>query len=146
MTEEEALEFFNRLSGRLRVELTEPATHVSEGLLNVAAPPTARVVSLTIEWSVFEGDDFRAVSENEWSAVALVAPNLQMRGEGDAIVEHVAPDGKAFTVRDLATAVEETERRGRGETAWLGGVDVHHVYFEGVELDGRGVWNIAWGS
>jgi hypothetical protein len=29
---------------------------------------------------------------------------------------------------------------------WLGGVDVHHVFFEGIKLGDDGVWGTGWGS
>jgi hypothetical protein len=60
-------------------------------------------------------------------------------------VEHDAPNGKAFTTRDLKAAIEKTEQAGRENAPWLGGVDVHHVFFEGIELEDD-VWTICWGS
>jgi hypothetical protein len=60
------------------------------------------------------------------------------------VTEHVA-DGGAFTVRDLAGAIATTERASRGSSEWFGGIDVHHVFFEGIE-DDDGAWRICWGS
>jgi hypothetical protein len=40
-----ALAFFNHLSGRRRIELTEPAAPISSRLANVAAPATAKMAS-----------------------------------------------------------------------------------------------------
>ena len=62
------------------------------------------------------------------------------------VIEHAPADGLTFTVRDLAKAVEETERHARGDTEWFGGVDVHHRFFEGIRMDEAGVWHISWGS
>ncbi|GAB2663226.1 hypothetical protein GCM10027088_47380 [Nocardia goodfellowii] len=75
----------------------------------------------------------------------LESPVLNLRGFGDP-VEHRASNGKWFTVRDLVTAIAETERRTRQQSQWYGGVDVHHVYFEGIHEGADGVWEIYWGS
>jgi len=145
--DEEALEFFNGLSGQLAVELTEPAHSISENLPgNLVAPTGARVKQVSLELRVFEEDDFRDLSEEEWSRVVIRAPSVRMRGESEVVVEHPAPDGNAFTVRDLGEAVAKTERQGRDESEWFGGVDVHHVFFEGISLEDDGVWSICWGS
>jgi hypothetical protein len=145
----DALDFFNGLSGHLDVKLTEAAKPVSEHVMNLQASPTARLDSIGLRLSVYEPDNdpkFRPLTDAEWSRVVLHAATIRMRGETEKIVEHAAPNGASFTVRELAAAVEETERQGRGDSQWLGGIDVHHVFFEGIEEDVDGVWTICWGS
>jgi hypothetical protein len=155
--DEDGLRFFNRLSGRLDIRLSEPAVPVAPGWLNLKAPASARVedVSFTLQFAEDCDEDTpwdllpdpRDLTEAEWSRVVLRASSIHMRGENDEeVVEHRAPDGRAFTVRDLAAAIAETERRTRGGTLWEGGIDVHHIYFEGIELEDDGVWFIGWGS
>src|SRR5262245_4688678 len=46
----------------------------------------------------------------EWSAVVFEGTVLRMRGQANVVVEHTANLTGAFTVRDLADAVAETER------------------------------------
>jgi hypothetical protein len=41
--DEDGLRFFNSLSGRLHVRLSEPTQPISQRLLNQAAPPSARI-------------------------------------------------------------------------------------------------------
>jgi hypothetical protein len=44
-------------------------------------------------------------------------------------------------------AVAEVERACRQDTVWFGGVDVHHVYFEGLTYDRKfNGWYCFWGS
>lgn len=145
-TPKQTLEFFNSLSGHLDVGLSEPAQPVSEHLLNRQAPPTAKLVSVTLSLSVFAGDDLRALTEAEYQAVAFAAPSISLRGVTGAVVVHRAPNGKHFTVRELARAVERTELETRGASEWLGGVDAHHVFFEGLREEKDGTWSIHWGS
>ncbi len=51
-----------------------------------------------------------------------------------------------FTVRELLQAVEDTERQTRGKSDWFDGVDIHHVYFEGLHEEEPGIHTIYWGS
>ena len=95
--------------------------------------------------TVFEDGTFRALTDDEWRTVVIREPAIRMRGEGETITEHRAPDGVAFTARDLADAIAKTEHAGRGSSEWFGGIDVHHTFFEGIE-DEDGVWSIRWGS
>jgi hypothetical protein len=145
--DDEALRFFNGLSGRLKIELSEPPQPVAPQLLNLVAPPTSRLQSVSLVMRVLEGGDFRELTDSEWKRVVLRSPVIRMRGEDEEhMVEHRAADGVAFTVRDLAAAVAETERQTRGHTEWFGGIDVHHVFFEGITLEDDGVWCTSWGS
>lgn len=141
------LEFFNRLSGELEIELTEAPERIAD-LANLAAPPTARLVSVALRLEVFEDDDFRPLTADELGRVVLRTPRIRMRSYQleKVVVEHEAPAGARFTVADLGAAVEATERRTRGDTEWFGGIDVHHIFFEGIELGDDGVWMIWWGS
>jgi len=141
--DEDALEFFSGLSGVLRIELTEPAQKTAPHMLNLAAPPTARITSVTLELSV----DDRDLTAEEWSRVVIRAPRIRMRSvdTDEIVIDHDAPDGATFTVRNLADAIAKTERDSREHGEWLGGVDVHHIFFEGIELE-DGVWTICWGS
>ncbi|CAG1770864.1 hypothetical protein BAC2_01332 [uncultured bacterium] len=144
---EDALEFINDLSGTLVIELTEPAQPIG-GLLNLAAPDRARIASLHLETEVYDPDteESRPLTEAELAQPVFRGPEIRLRGESGLVVSHHAPDGQQFTVRTLLAAVEATERQSRGATEWLGGVDVHHIYFEGLEPCDDGSWEISWGS
>ena len=142
----ENLEFFNALSAILRIELSEPTEAISPALENQKATPSARIVSLSLDPSVFlrETSEFRPLTEDELDRVVFEASEIVMAGLGKA-VEHQAPDGRRFTVRDLLAAVEETERQTRADSDWFEGIGVHHVFFEGIWWS-DGAWVIHWGS
>jgi hypothetical protein len=141
------LGFFNSLCGKLEIELDVPAQPIGN-LQNLRAAPAARVVRLALRAQVFNRDTkaFRALTPQELDAVAFRGSFIRLRSEGGDVVRHDAPNGSLFTVRELLQAVEETERRTRSRSEWLGGVDVHHVFFEGIEPGEDGVWEICWGS
>ncbi len=142
-----ALEFFNGLSGRLEIELTVPAQRAAPHMLNLVASKSARIKHVEMTFSIRGDDDNRELTDAEWNRVVIRKPHIKMCSVDtpDVIVEHDAPDGKAFTVRDLAKAIAKTESQSREHGEWCGGIDVHHIYFEGIEL-GDGVWTICWGS
>lgn len=145
-----ALDFFNGLSATLEIQLTEPASQIAENLANLKASPQAEIAHLSLEAKVFNEEDesFRALTPEELSIVILPISRIQLKGESGDIVEHKAPNGKDFTIKDLIKAVEETERKTRGDSEWFGGIDVHHVFFEGIyqDEDDKDVWEIWWGS
>jgi hypothetical protein len=140
------LDFFNALSATLRVDLSEPTEKISEHLMNQRATPKAEIVSVSLQPQVFVRDEgkFRDLTAAELELVVLEVPSVTLRGYGRPI-EHQAPDGRRFTVADLVTAVAETERQTRAESEWFEGVDVHHVFFEGMAWDGE-AWKLRWGS
>jgi hypothetical protein len=142
------LEFFNSLSGKLEIELDVPAEPVAN-LLNLRASPDARLVRLELRAEVFNHatEEFRPLTPAELGGVAFYGRSIRLRGEDDEeAVTHDAPNGSYFTVGELLRAVEETERRARSRSEWLGGVDVHHVFFEGIEPGEDDVWEVCWGS
>jgi hypothetical protein len=147
MSSHPELEFFNGLSGKLEIELDVPAEPVAN-LLNLRAAPDARLVRLELRAEVFNRDTgaLRPLTPEEWDAVAFRGSSIRLRSEDGEAVSHAAPNGSYFTVEQLLHAVEETERRTRARSEWLGGIDVHHVYFEGIHPGDGGVWDIDWGS
>jgi hypothetical protein len=79
--------------------------------------------------------------------VVVRAPRIKMASVDtpDTVVSIESSDGEAFTVRDLKRAVACSERVSRQDSEWKGGIDVHPIYFEGIELEDD-VWMIGWGS
>ncbi|WP_458691247.1 hypothetical protein [Nocardia tengchongensis] len=140
-----SLEFFNGLSGTLSIELSEPTEDIAANLSNQRAKSTAEIKELSFTPEVFQDDSFRDLTAEEFERVVLESAVLNLQGEGEPVA-HRAPNGKWFTVRDLVAAVAETERRTRAQSQWFGGIDVHHVFFEGIDQDEDGTWRILWGS
>lgn len=141
------LEFFNSLSGKLEIELTEPA-EPWRNLANLAAKPGAEIVDVRFHPEIFEENEqkFRDLTEAELQLEIFHKPRIRLRGMGEGVVEHKAPNGKSFTVKEMFAAIEKTERGTRGNSEWLGGIDVHHRFFEGIYQDENGDWEIFWGS
>ena len=141
------LEFFNSLSATLEIELTAPPEKI-ENTANLRAAPGAKISSVKLNAEVATGEPpaFRSLSPEELKSVAFRAARIQLRGAGGIPVEHQATNGVQFTVQDMLDAVEETERQTREKSEWFGGMDIHHIYFEGIHPASDGVWDIEWGS
>jgi hypothetical protein len=141
-------DFFNTFRGTLEIELTIPPQQVAPNLLNQQADPAAKIASVKLIPEVYDTakNEFRPLTGAELKAVAFRGPEIRLRGESDRVVTHKAPNGEFFSVEELFLAIEETERQTRGESEWLGGIDVHHIFFEGIHPDNDGVWFIGWGS
>ena len=140
-----SLAFFNELSAKLSVELSNQPERIRAALTNEGAESSAVIVSLRLHASVFENRVFRELTEEELEVVVLEEPEIALRGLAD-VVTHPAPGGVHFTVRSLLDAIEVTERQTRARSKWFGGIDVHHVFFEGLDRGDDGVWQIIWAS
>lgn len=138
--------FFNSLNGCLSIETSEKPKRIGS-LLNQYCEPTTKVISVSWEPNIFENDNFRELTEEELERVVFEEKTLLIRSHAclhpSALIEHKAT--KHFTVRDMIKVVCDTELATRSDTEWFGGIDVHHVFFEGIHLL-DGVWTIGWGS
>jgi hypothetical protein len=141
------LEFFNSLSAILEIELTTPPEQIGN-LLNERATPEARIQSIKLTPEVYNRDTetFRELTNEEIESIAFQGNQITLRGEGGGTVTHDAPNGRFFTVKELFDAVAETEKQSRHNTEWFGGVDVHHIFFEGIHHTDDDIWEIYWGS
>ena len=148
MSKHPELEFFNSLSGRLKIELSEPAERITPNLENLKAPPGAEIRSMSLDITYFENEELRELTTEEFDSVAFSQPSIRLRSvyEGGPVIEHGAPNGEFFTVRQLLAAVLDAERQIRGNSEWFGGVNVHHIYFEGIYPTKDGCWFASWGS
>ena len=58
----------------------------------------------------------------------------------------IAADFQFFTAQEMIDNIIVFERIDRPKTSWFGGVDCHHVYFEGLRPDEKGSYHLFWGS
>ena len=141
------LEFFNSFSGVLDIELTDEAKPMKNLPGNLISGPNSKVtrVTLSIELYNEEKDLFRALTNSELNSIAFKSEAIVIGSESGESVTHSAKNGKHFTAKELISAIEQTELKTRGNTDWFGGVDVHHIFFEGLSCH-QGVWVPFWGS
>jgi hypothetical protein len=140
------MDFFNTIGGTLEVELTQEPESIKNLPGNkVAGKAEIKSIRLMPEIYVEETDSFRQLTDVELNTVAFNQPSIKLVSASNEFVEHKAPNNKFFTVKDLLKAVELTEVKTRKNTNWFGGVDIHHIYFEGIYCE-NGNRLIYWGS
>jgi hypothetical protein len=142
------LAFFINLSGTLRIDLVvpdEPGPYYENDL---KVRSDARIVNVRLEDCVYEDGTrkHRRLTLEEYSRVAFRGESIRLKSQSGEVVSHRALNGSYFTVYELLCAVEETERRTRANSEWLGGIDIRHIYFEGLEQGDDDVWETRWGS
>jgi len=146
VSQPDGLALLNRISGTLRVELDRAPVKINAALENVKAPSGARLLGVKLAANIYvaETEDFRELTAAEFDTVVFRGRSLVLRGLAEPI-EHIETD-ESFTVRDVLRAVEATELSTRGHSEWFDGIDVHHIFFEGLHEEEAGVWTIYWGS
>ena len=141
------LKFFNTISGVLDIKLSEKAVSMDKLPGNLVSKPTSKIKGLTLNAEVYNeaGESYRQLTSVELDSKAFESSSILLGSESGESVEHSADNGKYFTVKELISAVETTELKTRGNTDWFGGIDVHHIYFEGLTCH-QGTWVPYWGS
>lgn len=141
------LDFFNRISGVLNIELSDQAKPMKNLPGNLVAKPSSKIEKITLVTEFYnqEDDTFRALSKEELNSKAFKSKTIALSGESGEVIEYSAVNQKFFTAQELIKAIELTEFKTRANTEWFGGIDVHHIYFEGLSCH-EGVWIPFWGS
>ena len=96
-----------------------------------------------------DNDDIPKVTEEELASVAYGRPEITLSSSGHSQLKMTfkAPSGQQhFSVRDLLDAICEFEAEDRVQYDWFGGIDVHHVFYEGMTQKSDGSWTAWWGS
>ena len=99
---------------------------------------------MKLEPTLFVNGEIVDLTAAQLDRVVFRGSKLALASHGSR-VDHVQADC-VFTVRDLVQAIEATELQTRGNSEWFDGIDVHHVFFEGLTRDAGGDWSVYWGS
>ena len=135
------------LSAVLDIETSMPPVQHGD-LLNEFQYKDAEIISSKMFWpNQFTQDDLVPLSEEDMDKCAFFKKSLTLTSAygGDYEQTFNAPNKKWFSVRDFFVAVAEMEGNARKHSDWFGGIDTHHVYFEGTTKKGKKLV-INWGS
>ena len=124
--------FNEKFTGHLQIKLSKAAVPVSQRVMNGKAIPSAKIISLKLNVEIFDEDKFRKATQEELDEIIFDIAKITIRSLESLSTEHMAPNSKNFTVKDFFAAIEEHERVIRPKINWFGGVDIHHVCFEGI--------------
>jgi hypothetical protein len=145
---------FQQISATLNIDMPEGAIYqLNPTLLNEFSKPDAIPISISIPVDrihVFDSEahELRSITSKELESNGYNKSTLKIRHvNSDKIASFTAENGEWFTIKELIKAVEKVEQEDRVRSDWFGGVDVHHVFFEGIHFDkDSGVGYICWGS
>ena len=149
------------LSFTLHIE-TDKEPKQFPGMLNQYCEKDTKVVKITVPHVFKYGEDYDLfadeleerdefcdylveLSDKELDVCAYKSKSVRL-----SCGEYFAPEGKDyFSIKDLVEAICENEEtdRAREESLWFGGIDCHHIFFEGMSLDCWGnYYHVSWGS
>ena len=147
---------FNSISTTLNIETTN--TQPQQGmLLNRFENGNSQIKSMSFSQpQMYVDDDFIDFDKEQMNrigftdnSITIYALRYDMRDSSKTTETKMtfnAKNGKNFTFKELLDCVLEFEKVDRPKTLWFGGVDCHHVYFEGLHLNKNGSYSIFWGS
>lgn len=102
--------------------------------------------NIQIKWRRLEkwnGTDFIELTEEELKTVVTSDYTIVSRYTDSSM----SFEG-SFTLREVINHVLEFEKIDRPKTDWFGGIDAHHIFFEGFSKikDKDNTYSICWGS
>lgn len=98
--------------------------------------------------TVYDRRTRKAMTEAALNMRAFEGGSIMIRGCAERLpIPHIAEKGW-FSVSDIIQAVVDTERSTRDYAEWMGRVDTHHIYFEGLKPSTRNdhTYTTVWGS
>ena len=94
----------------------------------------------------------RELSDDELQSPGFHGSHMQLRADRDAWGAEVTEksyhsDKEYLTIQEVIANIIDFEMARRPKTNWFGGIDDHHVFFEGMIPNADGAsFNICWGS
>ena len=129
-------------------------TYNKPGLLNLFVPKGAKLKSpITID-SITETDigleytdePPAQLSKEELNKIHYKEKEITLFCE-ETNVRMTFKNEKGFTVKELFDHIVEFENKSRPLTDWFGGLDAHHIFFEGLDWSEKDkAFMIIWGS
>uniref|UniRef100_A0A914Q449 Uncharacterized protein n=1 Tax=Panagrolaimus davidi TaxID=227884 RepID=A0A914Q449_9BILA len=108
-------------------------------LYNLIVEPGAKIRDITHDVTSKE------IVYKEDSITFCKAGRMILDGTNENFEKSYALD-HPLTAKELADLICDFEKEARVKFNWLGGVDVHHVFFEGLQQLGPKKYRIYWGS
>ena len=109
----------------------------------------------SISWHKTEGREFgvistpgvyeiNPISEKDLNKVYHLCPTITIKSD-KAYLTFTSHGG--FTLRQLMDNILAVEKISRPKTDWFGGIDAHHIYFEGLVpvKDEKCTYKVQWG-
>lgn len=117
--------------------------HAIPGLLNEFVKPGIPIKG--IKWDKimkYENDEMLDVTDEELDEINYKNKEITITSNG---VTQTFKNINGFSDRELLKCILDIEVKARPNTDWFGGIDAHHIYFEGLHGE-NGNYKVSWGS
>ena len=134
----------SKLLWSLCFDMSEPSLPLKP-LLNHRETPNSNIVSLTHSTiSIFDEGEGVDLTDEELNQPGFIGAQITLC-DTDTKISYKNEKGY-FTILELVEVIVEFEKVARTKTTWFGGIDTHHIYFEGVTPCSDEGWYTHWGS
>lgn len=139
----------NDIQFTLSIKLDVPPAPMSEFLLNLRADNNAKLVDIKVcdicRWDDTL-EDLIAYSEEQLNNLVIFDKNtIEFKDEDHSRKTYHFPTNRV-TIRQFVDAIVDFEKISRPKSEWFGGIDCHHIFYEGIYPDANGTYSIFWGS
>ena len=141
------------------LNITTTKTMPQQGnLLNRFEAPDSRILDITADQPAFIDEDlqeFVQLTSDQLKLPAFIGSeatfyNCHVNDSNIKIAEtwHTFTNQRGhFTVEEMVENILVFEKLDRPKSCWFGGVDAHHIFYEGVHCNSDGkTYSVHWGS
>ena len=142
---EQPKNLLNKYSTRLYIDVD---TYQNNNIANNFVDPKSTIKNIELsDIEVFDVDDdtFRYATDEELNEIVYPFNEITISTHNfNKTFTSKSEDG--FTTKELFYNIIEHEKESRPLTDWFGGIDAHHIFFEGLDKRLDGSYSVFWGS
>ncbi|KAG4065976.1 hypothetical protein HA402_006694 [Bradysia odoriphaga] len=139
---------YNDINFTLSIKLDTPPAPMSPFLLNLQAASDAQLVDIQVD-KIYRFDDndeiIEYTEEEKNTLVVFNEESIVFQGPDNFKKEYKFPT-KRVTMKQFVEAIVDFEKQDRVKSEWFGGIDCHHIFYEGLHPTADGAYIIFWGS
>jgi hypothetical protein len=149
----EVSDLVNKVRPVLHIILDKKTKRISKKLLNLKSDSNAKI--LKIEWCeplhYYNYDDENYENDDDDDIHVCTEEELNSVGYNGKIFNYenveYTTENDFFTVKEIFDIILLREPEIRSKTNWFGGIDVHHIFYEGLHFsESLKTFKCAWGS
>ena len=146
---EEFSEIFQNAGFNINIRLEEDKTYSTGRLLNIFVKPDSQILDITKTniYKFSEDYDLIDLSEEEVNSLAYNNKSITLVNSAtETELQFHSDNEQYFTVQELVDKIMEFEKIDRPKTDWFGGIDAHHIFYEGLHKKDEHIYSVMWGS
>lgn len=137
------------ISFSLSIELDIPPTPMGGRLVNLAADKKAKLKEIKVDsvsrYCPDQEEHVEFTDEQLNTLIIYEGEKIEFKHNNTRKVYHFS--NKKATIKQFVDAIVDFEKIARTSGDWFGGIDCHHIFYEGIDPAGEnGVYHITWGS